>query len=126
MSVSRRSFMKDAPMTAAAYIAALGVSGCMDRIKRRKLGRTGMMASVIHCDELTEKAMYNMAIAAGINYWHKMGRWGEPEIFGNMDRDSFFCDVTIDNTDTKGAIEEFERALKRSIIPSGAPIRGTV
>ena len=114
MSVSRRTFIKDAPITAAACIASLGISGCRGRIKHRKLGRTGIRASVIHCGGLPDKEMYKIAITAGINYWHKMGKWGEPEIFGKMDRDSFYCDITIDSTDKKGAIEEFERALKRS------------
>ncbi len=55
-----------------------------------------------------------MAIKAGVNYWHKMGRWGAPDIFTRLDRDSFVCDLTIDATEKDEAIGEFERGLAKS------------
>jgi len=94
--------------------ALCGMSGCENGMKYRTLGRTKIRASVINSDELPEKHLYRLAIEAGVNYWHKMGRWGEPEIFTALDRDSFTCDLTIDSVEKDGAIEEFERGLKRS------------
>jgi len=111
--VSRRCFMSHASATLAAGVL-FGLSGCDTGMKYRTLDRTGIRASVINSDELPEKHLYRLAIEAGVNYWHKMGRWGEPDIFTALDRDSFICDLTIDSIEKDGAIEEFERGLKRS------------
>ncbi|MFC1608023.1 hypothetical protein ACFL47_08635 [Candidatus Latescibacterota bacterium] len=117
-SLSRRHFLAGASATAIAGAlfsgAGCGVDGNGGGMKYRTLGRTGIMASVINSDELPERSMYEMAVKAGVNYWHKMGRWGDPEFFTRLDRDSFACDLTIDATEKDMAIEEFDRGLKKS------------
>ncbi len=112
--VSRRDFMKHATAATALGAVSAVVHSCKGGMKYRTLGRTGLKISVINSDELPDKKMYEMAIKLGINYWHKMGRWGEPDIFRKLDRDSFYCDLTIDSIEKQTAIEEFERGLKRS------------
>ncbi len=112
-NLSRRKFMTGV-YTSLAAGAVFGSFGCGTDMKYRTLGRTGIRASVINSDELPERSMYEMAIDAGVNYWHRMGHWGEPEIFNRLDRDSFVCDLNIDSVDRDGAIAIFERGLKRS------------
>ena len=112
-SISRRRFLAESSASAAAGAIFAGL-GCTSGMPYRTLGRTGIQASVINSDELPEESMYRLAIEAGVNYWHKMGRWGAPDIFTKLDRDSFFCDLTIDSIEKDGAIGEFERGLKKS------------
>ena len=112
VGLTRRRFLGNASAVAAGSV--LFGHGCTSGMKYRTLGRTGIRASVINSDELPEKSMYEMAIKAGVNYWHKMGRWGAPDIFTRLDRDSFVCDLTIDATVKDGAIAEFERGLAKS------------
>ncbi len=113
-SISRRRFIQNASSAAALGAVSLGGMNCGHGMKYRQLGRTGIKTSVIHCDELTDRKLCEVAIKAGMNYWHKMGKWGYPDIFAKMDRDSFACDLTIDNIEKDMAITEFERGLKKS------------
>ena len=42
----------------------------------RRMGRTGLMASVIAGNEsMRERALLNAAVESGVNYWHKGGAW---------------------------------------------------
>jgi predicted aldo/keto reductase-like oxidoreductase len=80
------------------------------------LGRTGIRSSVFLGDWMGSEEMYRIALADGVNYWHKIGEWRSPapyELFRALDRDSFACDTTINTLDKDRAIEEFERNRKR-------------
>ncbi len=114
-TVSRRRFMKDASLTAAAGAVALSGFGCKGGMKYNSLGRSGIKASIFFGDQMADAKMYEMAIGAGVNYWHKIGGWKEPapyELFRKLDRDSWYCDTTVGSLDKDEAIEIFERKRK--------------
>lgn len=84
------------------------------RMKYVTLGRTKMKASKFLGDYMGERKMYEMALSAGVNYWHKMGSWRKPapyDLFRKLDRDSFYCDTVIDSLEKEKAIEQFEKSL---------------
>ena len=84
------------------------------------LGRSGIRASVFLGDQMTDIRMYELALASGVNYWHKIGQWAEPapyELFRKLDRDSFYCDTIVDSLERDKAIEIFERALNKTGLP---------
>jgi predicted aldo/keto reductase-like oxidoreductase len=118
--ISRRHFMRGVAVTAAA--GTLGLTGfdCIklrNRIKYVTLGRTGMKVSQFLGDRMDDRKMYELAIAAGINYWHKYGHWEEPapyDLFRKLDRDSFYCDTIIDSLDKDESVEIFEGVLKKT------------
>ncbi|MFC1551566.1 aldo/keto reductase [Candidatus Latescibacterota bacterium] len=119
-NLSRRNFLKEASVTAAA--GAVGFSGldCASVKKSMKyvtLGRTGMNVSQFLGDRMADNKLYELAIASGINYWHKIGTWAKPapyEMFQKLDRDSFYCDTTVGTLEKDNAIDIFERALEKS------------
>ncbi len=120
-TLSRRTFLKDASVTAAAAGAA-GIAG-FDCARAKKgmnyvnLGRTGMRVSQFLGDRMADEKMYELAIASGINYWHKFGTWAAPapyEMFRKLDRDSFYCDTTVRALEKDKALEIFERALEKT------------
>ena len=66
---------------------------------------------------MSDRKMYEIAIASGVNYWHKIGHWADPapyDLFSKLDRDSFYCDTTVGSLDRGKAIEIFERCLKQT------------
>lgn len=90
------------------------------KMKYAVLGRSGIRASVFLGDQMTDVRMYELALASGVNYWHKIGLWAEPapyELFRKLDRDSFYCDTIVDSLEKDKAIELFERALKKTGLP---------
>lgn len=115
-NISRRNFVKTIPaVTAIGSIGAM-TDGCVGNKKMKyvTLGRTGMKSSQFLGDRMPDLVMYRLAIAAGVNYWHKFGTWIEPnpyEIFRKLDRDSFYCDTTVASLDKEKAIQIFEKAL---------------
>jgi len=132
-NISRRSFITQAPATAAVGAAALSVSACggnggqetaqkpvkqeTGKINYVTLGRTGMRVSQFLGDRMADVEMYKAALKAGINYWHKFGQWADPapyELFRDRDRDSFYCDTVIGTLDKDKAIELFEERLAKT------------
>ena len=117
-SISRRDFIKTASVSAGAGTLALSGFGCEgQKVKTVKLGRTGLTVSKFFGDQMTDRRVYELAIAAGVNYWHKIGHWGEPasyDIFQKLDRDSFYCDTTVASLDKYKCIEIFERCLQKT------------
>jgi len=126
-SISRRRFMKKTTTTAlagAAGISGLDCSGAGVKsgapkkgIQYVTLGRTGLKVSQFLGDRMADRKMYELALAAGINYWHKFGQWVDPapyDLFQKMDRDSFYCDTIVHTLDRDKAIEIFENMLKRT------------
>jgi predicted aldo/keto reductase-like oxidoreductase len=113
--LTRRDFLKGA--LAAGGLAALpGLAAAEPGGMRYvTLGRTGIRASVFLGDWMADQGMYEKAVAAGVNYWHKIGHWRAPapyDMFRALDRESFACDTTIATLDKDRAIEIFERSLK--------------
>ena len=115
--LSRRDFMKSASAAAAAGAVGMTISGCKGKMKYVRLGQTDMKVSQFLGDRMTDSSMYKIALASGVNYWHKFGHWKEPapyDLFRNRDRDSFYCDTTVGSLDKEKAIEIFERCLKKT------------
>ena len=117
--ITRRGFIKSASATAAgaAAVSGLGLQGCENGIKTVKLGRTDMTVSTFLGDRMADRKMYEMALAAGVNYWHKMGAWVDPapyELFRKLDRDSWYCDTVVGSLDKEKCIEIFEGRLKKT------------
>ncbi len=120
--MSRRSFIRNASAVTAvgaAGLSALG-GGCTGKIKTTRLGRTDMEVAKFLGDRMADRRMYEMALAAGINYWHKMGSWADPapyDIFQKLDRESFYCDTVVGSLEEDKAIEIFERNLEKCGLP---------
>ena len=119
-TLSRRTFMKNAGTAAAAGTIGLAGFDCTDikaRMKYVTFGRSGIRVSQFLGDRMADRKMYELAIAAGVNYWHKFGTWADPapyDLFRSLDRDSFYCDTTVASVDKDKAIEIFERALAKT------------
>ncbi len=119
-TISRRRFMKEVSATATVGTLGIGALSCDINPKGMKsvtLGRTGMKFTQFLGDRMTDRKMYEIALAAGVNYWHKIGHWADPapyDLFQKLDRDSFYCDTTVGSLDKDKAIEIFERSLENS------------
>jgi predicted aldo/keto reductase-like oxidoreductase len=113
--LTRRDFLKGA-LAAGGLAAVPGIAaGEPAGMRYVTLGRTGIRASVFLGDWMADQGMYEKAVAAGVNYWHKIGHWRAPapyDMFRAMDRESFACDTTIATLDKDRAMEIFERSLK--------------
>ncbi len=113
--LTRRDFLKGA-LAAGGLAAVPGIAAAEPAGMRYvTLGRTGLRASVFLGDWMADRGMYEKAVAAGVNYWHKIGHWLAPapyDMFRAMDRDSFACDTTVATLDKDRALEIFERSLK--------------
>ncbi len=122
--MSRRGFMKTGAAGAVAGAAAgAGCAGMkssapgVKKVKMVKLGRTGLKVSMFLGDRMADPKMYELAVAAGVNYWHKFGQWVAPapyEYFRSLDRDSFYTDTVVHTLEYDKAIELFNRYLKTS------------
>ncbi len=112
--------MKNASATAAAGaagVAGLGIAGCDSKLKQVKLRRTDMTVSQFLGDRMADRRMYELAIASGVNYWHKIGSWADPapyDIFQKLDRDSFYCDTVVGSLEEEKAYEIFEDKRKKA------------
>ena len=118
-NISRRGFMKSASATAAgaAAVTSLGLAGCEGGLETVKLGRTDMVVSKFLGDRMADEKMYEMALAAGVNYWHKIGAWVDPapyEMFQKLDRDSWYCDTVVGSLEKDKCIEIFEEKRKKA------------
>ena len=128
--ISRREFLARAAGAAVGVglglgLAQAGVRGVSTpahagegadvrgEMRYRRLGRSGVMVSVIAGGGMPE-ALYPRAIEAGINYWHKLGNWRPPEALTSLRRDSFYCDMVIDHLEEDKATEQFESGLEKS------------
>jgi predicted aldo/keto reductase-like oxidoreductase len=127
--ITRRSFLKYAANFALgagiAHVAAAdeaedSSTGGRERTEEvrgrmvyRKLGRTGIMISVIAGGGMPA-ALYPRALELGINYWHKLGNWKPPEALISCPRESFYCDMVIDSLDEEKALQQFESGLAKS------------
>lgn len=114
--ISRREFVKGLTAVAAGALgsARSAPSGENQGMKIVTLGRTGMRTPQFLGDWMGERDMYDIALKAGVNYWHKIGTWRNPapyELFRGLDRDSFYCDTIINSIDKERAIQLFEKNL---------------
>lgn len=124
--MNRRRFMETGSagaLAGAAGLCGLDCSGMrggettseVKRVKQVKLGRTGLRVSLFLGDRMADRKMYELAIAAGVNYWHKFGQWIDPapyDLFQKLDRDSFYCDTTVHTLEKDKALDIFNRSLK--------------
>ena len=119
-TISRRHFIKDLSATAAigaVGFAGLNSTGCGKGVKYVTLGQTGIKVSQFFGDRMADRKLYEIALASGINYWHKFGQWADPapyDLFQKLDRDSFYCDTVVGSLEKDRAIEIFERSLDRT------------
>ncbi|MFA6470716.1 MAG: twin-arginine translocation signal domain-containing protein [Candidatus Latescibacterota bacterium] len=125
--ISRRGFIQKTSATALAGAAGISGLDCSaagvksegqkKKIKQVKLGRTGLKVSQFLGDRMADRKMYELALDAGVNYWHKFGQWVEPapyDLFQKMDRDAFYCDTTVHTLEKDKALEIFESMLKKT------------
>ncbi len=125
--IDRRQFIKKACLYTASAVGTIGhlasgqqpvVSGSSipGKMTFRRLGRTGLNISVVVAGEMDFIPMHERAYELGVNYWHKVGNFEHPgpEFFKGKDRNSFYCDMTIDTLDKDGAVAQFEWGLKQS------------
>lgn len=123
-AMTRRRFMKNASATAAVSSAGLttfGLAGCEPKLARVKLRRTDMTVSQFLGDRMADRKMYELALAAGVNYWHKIGAWADPapyDLFQKLDRESFYCDTVVGSLDEQKAYEIFEQRLAKTGLSS--------
>ncbi len=120
----RREFLKRSCLAAGAAGTIGAIQGAVPRLsfgqdsqgemEYRRLGRTELDISVVVAGEMTEPFLHERAFELGVNYWHKMGEFAFPEVFGSKDRDSFYCDMVIDTLNREGAIAQFEWGLRHS------------
>lgn len=124
--ITRRRFMEKGSAGALAGAAGLCGLDCagmrggetasgVKKVKQVKLGRTGLKVSLFLGDRMADRKMYELALDAGVNYWHKFGQWVDPapyDLFQKRDRDSFYCDTTVHTLDKDKALEIFEKSLK--------------
>jgi len=84
-----------------------------ERIVYRRLGRTNVMISHIVAAWDWNQWLYEEAVAAGINYWHKIAGWPQlPEPLRKLDREAWYCDVVVDSLEEEGAYTQFEWSRK--------------
>jgi len=120
--LSRRDFLRTA-LTATAGLALSGVADAQDqpaapkhalpphdpRVVYRRLGRTGVAISHIAAAWDWNEWLYEEAVKAGVNYWHKIAGWPQlPECLGKLDREAWYCDVVVDSLEEEGAYAQFE------------------
>lgn len=125
--LSRRGFIRNTAAGALAGAAGVTGIGCAGlayksgpggkKVRYVTLGRTGLRVSQFLGDRMADRKMYELALASGVNYWHKFGQWDEPapyDIFRGMDRDSFYTDTVVHATEYDKAMEIFTMSLKKS------------
>jgi uncharacterized protein len=124
--IDRRKFMKAG--SAGALAGAVGLCGLdcagmrgaestsgVKKVKMVTLGRTKLKVSLFLGDRMADRKMYELALDAGVNYWHKFGQWMDPapyDLFRNRDRDSFYTDTVVHTLEKDKAIQIFEGCLK--------------
>jgi len=112
--VTRRRFL--AGTAAAALGGGVGLgrafaqdAGVAPRIVYRRLGRTGYMVSHVVAAWDWNEFLYADAVAAGINYWHKIAGWPKlPQPLQALEREAWYCDIAIDTFEEEGAYAQFE------------------
>ena len=123
--MSRREFLR-AGLAAAVGIALPGVAAADEakpekraepphdpRVVYRQLGRTKVRISHLVGAWDWNEWLYEEAVSAGVNYWHKIAGWPQiPEALGKLDREAWYCDVVIDSLEEEGAYAQFEWARK--------------
>ena len=115
--LSRRRFLGNAAAAGAGAALTAGTASAQDekktRVVYRRLGRTEFMTSHVVAAWDWNEWLYQEAVDAGINYWHKIGGWpGLPDALKNIDRETWYCDVVIDSFEEDGAYAQFEWARK--------------
>lgn len=114
---TRRDFLGQTARATLGAGALLGMSAASGqeaeqaRVVYRRLGRTEFRTSHIVAAWDWNEWLYGEAVDAGINYWHKIAGWRElPEPLKKLDREAWYCDITIDTFDEQGAYDQFEWA----------------
>lgn len=115
--LSRRRFLGSAASAGAGAALAMGAAVTQDeletRVVYRRLGRAEFMTSHVVAAWDWNEWLYQEAVDAGINYWHKINGWpGLPEPLRKLDREAWYCDVVIDSFEEEGAYSQFEWARK--------------
>ncbi|MFQ6098486.1 MAG: twin-arginine translocation signal domain-containing protein, partial [Armatimonadota bacterium] len=109
--LSRRDFLGRAAfglLTGTAGLkGAVAQQPAAPRVVYRRLGRTHLRISHIVAAWDWNEWVYGEAVAAGINYWHKIAGWREiPQPLRRLDREAWYCDVVIDSFEEEGAYDQ--------------------
>ena len=96
---------------AEAIVAAFG------KLPKRPVGtRLGhmMVTPVCICYDWNPE-LFAPALALGINFIHKAGYWGQniPDVIKRLPRESFYCDITVDNTPDHP--DDYDRAYNQVV-----------
>lgn len=136
LRLTRRDFIKTgAAGTAGVALAGLGGlaanaqagPAATAKLPRRRYGRTGLNLSVLVGASDWGADVIPMAVAMGVNYWHKAHRWSAatmPEAIKSQPRESYHLEVVVDRVGgdhTTGHIDEEQhyQFVKKCVANSG-------
>ena len=131
-NLSRRDMMRlGATGVASAGIASLPVmadeKAVADKMPKQRYGRTGLEIGWLVGASDWPKELIPMAVAAGVNYWHKAQVWNAnslPPALKAQPRESYFLECVVDRVGgdhSHGRIDEEEhyQFVKRRLKDSG-------
>jgi aryl-alcohol dehydrogenase-like predicted oxidoreductase len=108
--------------------AARAVVDGLGKLPKVKLGAHlgGMMVTPVCMSQDWNRELFGPAVEMGINFIHKAGYWGSkesiPEEIRNLPRESYFTDITVDNTSPGHNPDNYDEAynqVKNSLANNG-------
>ncbi|MCE0499561.1 MAG: aldo/keto reductase [Methylacidiphilales bacterium] len=131
--LSRRDFIRIGSTGAAglalADLGSLNVSAAdsTGKLPLRRYGRTGLQISALVGASDWSPDVIPMAVAAGVNYWHKAHHWNAqnmPDALKSQPRESYYLEVVVDRVDgdnAHGRIDEEQhyQFVKKCVADSG-------
>lgn len=132
--LSRRNFIRlgTAGIALSGLGSLIGKASAQEpkpgKIPRRRYGRTGLEISSLVGAADWNSAIIPLAVASGVNYWHKAHRWTAatmPEAIKAQPRESYYLEVVVDRVGgdhMKGHIDEEQhyQFVKECVQRSGA------
>lgn len=97
--------------------AAEMVVAAIGKLTRYKLGRLPMKVTQVCMSSDWNPELFGPAVALGINFVHKAGYWGEnvPEEIKKLPRESYYTDITVDNTSPGNDPDNYDQAYNQVI-----------
>ena len=132
--LSRRNFIRVGATASTALALGLdglahaeGTATAPPRLPRRRYGRTGLNLSALVGAADWSADVIPMAVAAGVNYWHKAHKWTAetmPDAIKSQPREAYHLEVVVDRVGgdhAHGHIDEEEhyRFVKHCVERSG-------
>jgi predicted aldo/keto reductase-like oxidoreductase len=123
--LTRRGFLTTAATATAAGLIlggatlnargeeAAGAAEAMPKVPRRRFGRTGIEVSAIAGNEtISDPALVEAALDAGINYWHKAGSYLLPAL-KKYGREKAYVEICLDPSGSADKdVENFKSAIR--------------